>query len=306
MSPALIGLIYPCLVWCIHAVSPFALALTLFAPIACVYIAFLLAKDGRYRLALMVAYLGVGAPALYSFLGGWLDSQKWLPYRGNGVWVLLWCGLAVLTLFEDPREADVSTASMRLGIAHGISATVIAVFAAFHIANHVMGVFGGEVHIAVMTHLRPVYREPVVEVLLGFCILFQIVSGSILLLRRAQRPPVGWVEVLQNSSGAYMLVFFASHLSAVLRARFIHHIDTNWVWLTADNLLKDAWSTRLVPYYFIGVLALTVHGACGLRSVLLQHDQQKIGDRVLISALVGGALAALVIMIAMVLGSLSR
>ena len=81
VAPALIGLIYPALVWSVHAVSPFALALTLLAPATCLYAVFLLASGNQYQRATMVAYFGVGAPALYTFLGGWLDSQKWLPFR---------------------------------------------------------------------------------------------------------------------------------------------------------------------------------------------------------------------------------
>jgi hypothetical protein len=62
-------------------------------------------------------------------------------------------------------------------------------------------------------------------------------SGSVLLFRRMRRPAMGWIEILQNASGAYLLLFFASHISAVLRTRYLQHIDTNWIWLTADNLL---------------------------------------------------------------------
>jgi hypothetical protein len=165
IAPALIGLVYPVLVWSVHAVSPFALALTLLAPAMCLSMVFRLAKENRYRLATIVAYFGVGAPALYSFLGGWLDSQRWLPYRANGVWEILWCWLVVLTIFERPRAikgTDVRPA--KLAFAHGISAAVITTFAVFHLANHLTGVFGGEVHMNVMRHLRLVYRQPVVEV----------------------------------------------------------------------------------------------------------------------------------------------
>jgi succinate dehydrogenase/fumarate reductase cytochrome b subunit len=160
-------------------------------------------------------------------------------------------------------------------------------FAVFHIANHLMGVFGGEVHMAVMRLLRLVYRQLAIEVVLLGSILFQVASGSILLFRKTLHSSPGWIEILQNASGAYLMLFFASHVSAVLRARYLHHIDTNWIWLTADNLLKDPWSVRLVPYYFIGMLALAVHGACGLRWVLLGHGQQRITNRVFIAMVAG-------------------
>ena len=305
IAPALIGLLYPVLVWSVHAVSPFALALTLIAPAVCLSMAFRLARENHYRLATMVAYFGVGAPALYSFLGGWLDSQRWLPYRANGVWVVLWCWLVVLTIFE--RSSAIGAVAVRpakLAYAHGISAAVITAFALFHLANHLTGVLGGEAHMAVMRHLRTVYRQPAIEIVLLNCVLFQVGSGMVLLLRRTRRPAKEWIEVLQNASGAYLMLFFASHISAVLRTRYLQHTDTNWIWLTADNLLTDPWSVRLVPYYFLGVLALAVHGACGLRWILLGLGKQRIGDRTFLVTVAAGGLAALVIMIALVLGSM--
>jgi succinate dehydrogenase/fumarate reductase cytochrome b subunit len=305
VAPALIGLIYPALVWSVYAISPLALALTLLAPGACLYLAFWLANRNRYPRATMVAYIGVGAPALYTFLGGWLDSQKWLPFRGNSVWVVLWFGLLLLPIVELPNATDGASARpAKLAFAHGISAAVITTFAVFHLSNHLAGILGGETHLAVMRHLRVVYRQPAIEVLLGICVLFQVASGSVLLLRRARRPAMGWAEILQNASGAYLLLFFASHISAVLRTRYLEHIDTNWIWLTADNLLTDPWSVRLVPYYFLAVLALAVHGACGLRWVLLEHGQQRMADRALVAIVAAGGLAALVIISALVLGSL--
>jgi succinate dehydrogenase/fumarate reductase cytochrome b subunit len=301
----MIGLFYPALVWCVHGVSPFALILTLLGPGVCLYLAFRLANENRYRGATMVAYFGVGAPAFYTFLGGWLDSQKWLPFGGNGVWVVVWCGLLLLTIVERPNVTDDSSVRpARLAFAHGISAAVITTFAAFHLCNHLAAVFGGETHMMVMRHLRVVYRQPAIEVLLEVCVLFQVVSGSILLFRRTRRRAMGWIEILQNASGAYLVLFFASHISAVLRTRYLQHIDTNWIWLTADNLLTDPWSVRLVPYYFLAVIALAVHGACGLRWVLLGHGQPRIAERAFIATATAGGVVALVIITALVVGSL--
>jgi len=304
VASALVGLIYPALVWSVHALSPLALALTLLAPGMCLYAAFLLANGNRYRWATMVAYVGVGAPALYTFLGGWLDSQQWLPFRGNGVWVVLWCGMAVVTLVERPHPLDRAVRPAKMAFAHGISAAVITTFAVFHLTNHLVGVFGGEAHMAVMRHLRLVYRQPAIEVVLGVCILFQVASGAVLLFRRARRPAMGGIEILQNASGAYLMLFFASHVSAVLRSRYLQHIDTNWIWLTADNLITDPWSARLVPYYFLGIVALAVHGACGLRWVLVEHDRSRLAERTFIATVAAGGFTAVVIIVGMVVGSL--
>ena len=305
VTPALLGLIYPALVWSVHALSPFALVLTLLAPAACLYAVSVLSNENRYRWATRVAYLGAGAPALYTFLGGWLDSQKWPPLRANGVWVVLWCGLVLLTMVERPGAMEVaSIRPAKLAFAHGISAAVITTFAVFHLANHLAGVLGGEAHITVMQHLRLVYRQPVIEAVLGTCVVFQVGSGSVLLFRRTRRSSKGWIENLQNASGAYLMLFFASHISAVLRARYLQHIDTNWIWLTVDNLLTDPWSVRLVPYYFLGVLALAVHGACGLSWVLIGHNQPRMAERAFFTVVAAGSFTALVVIIAMVRGSL--
>jgi len=305
--PGLIGLVYPVLVWSIAAWSPFALALTLLAPAACLYLASRLAQANTYRRATSIAYFTIGAPALYSLLGGWLDSQRWIPYRANGVWVLLWCVLLLLILIERPAAVDdVDVRPAKLAVAHGISAALITIFAVAHLANHLAGVLGGETHIAVMRSLRLVYRSPVVETLLMACVLFQVASGWVLLSHRMRKPFSGWIDTVQNASGMYLLLFFASHISAVMRARYLRHIDTNWVWLTADNLLKDPWSVRLVPYYFLGVIALAVHGACGVRHVLMEHDRPRLADRAFTAIAASGAVVGVMILVALVAGSLSH
>src|SRR6202000_1665335 len=74
-------------------------------------------------------------------------------------------------------------------------------------------------------------------------------------------------RVVDGASGAYMLMFSLSHVSAVGRARYLRHTDTNWRWLTADDLLTDPWSARLLPYYILGVLAFGLHLACDVRAI---------------------------------------
>jgi hypothetical protein len=64
-------------------------------------------------------------------------------------------------------------------------------------------------------------------------------------------------------------------LSAVFRARYLRHTDTDWIWLTSDNLLIDDWSARLVPYYFLGIVAFGLHVGCALHRVLMGHEVKK-------------------------------
>jgi succinate dehydrogenase/fumarate reductase cytochrome b subunit len=119
--------------------------------------------------------------------------------------------------------------------------------------------------------LRTVYRQPLVETVLAAAVLFQVTTGIILLRRRpvTSNP----FEITQGIAGAYLAGFLASHISAVVRARYLSHVDTNWLWLTSSNLLTDQWSARLVPYYFLGIVALGIHGSCGLRHVLVKHGR---------------------------------
>jgi succinate dehydrogenase/fumarate reductase cytochrome b subunit len=97
--------------------------------------------------------------------------------------------------------------------------------------------------------------------------------------------------VLQTASGGYLMMFLLSHTSAVLRARYLRGIDTNWAWASGGELLTDPWSARLAPYYFLAVIAFGVHGACGLRTVALGHGASPgLGARLVV---IGGVMSAL-------------
>ena len=94
-------------------------------------------------------------------------------------------------------------------------------------------------------------------------------------------------------------MFFASHVTAALRAR-ARGIDPNWHWLTSSDLFHDPWSARLVPYYVLGVLAIAVHLACAVRAVALGHGASGIAWRWLVPGATGLAtIAASVIMTAL-------
>jgi hypothetical protein len=102
-----------------------------------------------------------------------------------------------------------------------------------------------------------------------------------------------------------MLMFFFSHLSAVLRTRYLKHTDTNWTWLTADNLLTDPWSSRLTPYYFLGIIALGIHGGLGVRRVMLNHGQPlRAADSTFYALTAGSALLSAAIMTGLISASL--
>jgi hypothetical protein len=281
--PVIASLIYPGLVWCGPAVYPPLLLLSVLPPVLCLAAARRLGVMDRYPLASRVAHFGVGAPALFSFLGGWLDFQKALPFHGLGVWILLWAALGLAVILERPSqwpERSPAHIRARLAFAHGVSATLLVTFVLVHLLNHLLGAWSGSLHLAFMTAARVIYRSPLFETTLVIFLLFQMGSGLVLLWRKLSDPVTSWLDTLRAASGAYLALFLLSHLSAVFRTRYLRHKDTNWIWLTSDNLLMDDWSARLVPYYFLGIVAFGVHVGCALHRVLLGHKvKETLADR---------------------------
>ncbi len=143
---------------------------------------------------------------------------------------------------------------------HRTSAIVIAVFALFHIANHLASLGGVETHIEFMRVARLIYRQPVVEGLLLFCVAFQVLSGGWLFLRglRARR---GFVPWLQAASGACLALFLLIHVSAVLFGRTALELDTNFYFAAAGFHVPPN-QFFFAPYYFLAVLALFTHVGC--------------------------------------------
>jgi succinate dehydrogenase/fumarate reductase cytochrome b subunit len=268
--PPLAALAYPALIWAGPAVSPLALVIAVGVPLLGLAVAQHI-EHRRFPASRWIAFAVVGAPPLYALLGGWLDFQHALPCKGLHVWIAGWLTCAFVAWSERRQVAErpLVAKPVRLRFAHGISGAAITAFAAAHLVNHLAGLWGGDRHVALMHTLRTVYRHPVVEPVLHALIVFQVLSGIRLLVLKLPRV-VDRIESLQVAAASYLLLFFASHVSAVLRARYLRHADTNWSWAT-DGLLTDPWSARLAPYYFLAIVALAVHGAAGIRSVMLHH-----------------------------------
>lgn len=263
--PALAALAYPALIWAGPALTPAFLLLALAAPATGVLWTH---RAGMSRpRARVVALATVAAPALYSWLGGLLDFQHAIPVSADTVWYPLYAGLAVLGTMDTAGPATRRPRPARLAFLHGCSGAVVAAFALAHIANHLSAVAGGAVHMAVMAALRTIYRAPAVEILLLASVALQAMTGLRLLRAHSGRDG-SWWDTAQLASGVYLTAFFASHLTAALRARWLRGVDTNWVWLTADSMLTDPWSARLAPYYALSVIALGVHAGMGLRFIL--------------------------------------
>ena len=295
VAPAAGALLYPGLVWCGPALSPVFLGVALAVPVLGL-VAYHRTAPTLVR-SRMVALLVVGAPALYSWLGGVLDFQQGLPFHALHVWYPVWLAAAAIAYVErdTPRPLGAATPGT-LAFAHGLSAAVITAFAVAHVTNHLFGLAGAAPHIAVMSGLRAVYRSAAIEPVLLACVGFQAASGVWLLTRKAARTGT-WIDSLQSASGAYMACFFLSHLTAALRARLLRGVDTNWLWLTADSMLTDPWSARLAPYYFLGIVALGIHGGAGLRHVLRQRGEAPaVADRAFVVAAAAAVAVSVLVM----------
>jgi succinate dehydrogenase/fumarate reductase cytochrome b subunit len=287
--PPVAALAYPGLIWCGPALTPIFLGMALLVPWLGLLMAHRTGGVPLYPRSRRIAFAVVGAPPLFSLLGGLLDFQQWIPLGGLHVWIPLWTLLAWVAFAERPISRTTAVAhSDRLAVAHGISGVAITSFATAHLINHVGGLWSGARHIAIMTALRHVYRHPFVELVLLASIAFQVASGVRLLQRKLTRAG-DWFDTLQIASAAYLAMFLVSHLTAVLRARYLRHVDTNWVWLTTDSLLTDPWSARLAPYYFLAVIALGVHGGAGIRKVMVGHGVSFRVANGIFYAVTGGA-----------------
>ena len=189
------------------------------------------------------------------------------------IWTALWTVLCVAALtFSQRPPGLLARRKPALATAHGIcAASILVLFLAPHITNHLAGFWSGSLHIAIMDRVRFLYRNPAVEPLLFVLIAFQIGSGLVLATPRL-RGRMSLLSTLQAMSGLYIGIFFVGHVVPVFEARFAG-TDTNWNWLTVNDAGLMAKITRvyLVPHYWTGVIALATHLVCGLRDVLLRH-----------------------------------
>lgn len=259
--------------------------------------------DLRVR-ARLLAYLTIAAPALFTFIGV-VRGLVGRPLTDQSVWLGAWLlaiGAAGLPRRGTRGRVQAGEASTRLRVAHGIAASLIVLFVAFHLANHLSGLVGPTTHAAIMAAGRKVYRFLPVEMLLIGLLLFQVASGATLAARRSREVGDGF-RVLQVGSGLYLAGFVVAHLnSALVSARAVRHIDTDWAWASGGTagLLHDAWNIRLVPHYGYGVFFILAHLLLGLRQVLLAHGiAPRRVNRLWAGAMIGAAIVAAAIMAAL-------
>lgn len=140
---------------------------------------------------------------------------------------------------------------------HYISGITLSIFIAFHLLNHLFALSGPEKHIYIMEQFRLVYRHPVVETLLLLVVFFQIGTGLRLVYKREAKIPA---EKIQVYSGLYLSFFLIAHVGAVLSARYVENLDTNFYFAAAGLNYYPA-TFIFIPYYFLAVASISLHVA---------------------------------------------
>jgi hypothetical protein len=251
-----------------------------------------------------LAYGAIAAPPLFVFTGVALGLLH-IRVSDELVWVAGWLAACIFVMFGSenepaPAAPSVSAASSiaTWRVVHGVAAAVILIYVTFHLTNHLLGLLGPDVHAAVMKMGRQVYRSLVVEPVLVALLLFQVAVGVRLAWRWSSRS-VDAYRVFQIGSGAYLAAFILAHLnSALVAARTVRHIETDWAWATSapTGLIHDAWSIRLVPHYALGVFFILAHLSSGLRGVLIAHGiGVTVANRIWTAGLVASALVSVAI-----------
>jgi hypothetical protein len=252
------------------------------------------------------AHLAFASPPLFTAIGVLL----YLLHSGSDyiVWSAVWFAV-MLTVFvtghDIPARAarEENTASGWVRSAHGISAlTLLLLFLAPHIANHLTAVWSADLHKAVMNGLRFVYRRSVMQPALVALVLFQIFSGGMLLKNRVAARN-DFLGSLQTAAGAYLAVFIVSHLTAVfILGRQAMQVDTNWDFAIGApaGLMGDPWNVRLLPPCSLAVFLLFSHLACGVRTVLLgRRVAAPAATRTAVGIIALGGAVALIVTLAM-------
>ena len=146
---------------------------------------------------------------------------------------------------------------MNLKTTHRIIGIFICSFIAIHLFNHSLSYFGADVHIEFMNAFRIIYRNKFVEFILLIAICLQISIGirlSMLQYKNAK----SFVDKAKVYSGWYIAIFFIIHIAAILTARVLLDLDTNFYFGVA-GLNTFPLNLFFIPYYFFAVLALFVH-----------------------------------------------
>jgi hypothetical protein len=143
---------------------------------------------------------------------------------------------------------------------HRLSGIVIASFLLLHVVNHLFALGGPPMHIAVMNLFRHVYRFLPIEVLLLVSVLFQLISGILLVVKKGfLKQPI--YVVIQVLSGLYLSFFMIYHVRAVMLGRYQWHVNTDF-YFAAGVANRYPEKLFFIPYYTLSLVCVFAHIAC--------------------------------------------
>jgi succinate dehydrogenase/fumarate reductase cytochrome b subunit len=170
---------------------------------------------------------------------------------------------------------------------HRWNAILLAAFIVIHLINHVSGFWGITKYNNVQDALRIVYRNAFIEPILLTSSLVQIVFGGMLIYRGYKRlMKTGWGKV-QVISGGLFLFFLAEHLLALVLARWVDGLDTNFYW-PASVMSGPPFTWYFIPYYVMGVAAVFTHVGCAMRLAFRRAGREAAGTVVAFAFIVFG------------------
>lgn len=146
--------------------------------------------------------------------------------------------------------------------AHRFAGALLGAFLLAHLAYVGAALAGFAAQRPMLDALRTVYRFPPAEALLLACVLLQAASG-LALLRRGWAACRGMRQRAQFLSGAYLAFFLLVHTSAVLVARGVFGIDTDFRFAAA-GMQAFPQALFFVPYYLLALASLAIHAACAI------------------------------------------
>lgn len=147
---------------------------------------------------------------------------------------------------------------------HLISGLTLSLFIAVHLINHLYSLVGADRHIAVMTAMRSIYRNPFIETILTGAVFVQILSGLKLFFKK-QKTADSRYERLQLWTGLYLAIFLIIHIGAVFAGRLLLGLDTNFYFGVA-GLNSFPINIFFIPYYAFAIISVFGHIAAIHRS----------------------------------------
>jgi len=150
-----------------------------------------------------------------------------------------------------------------LNTIHRMLAALILLFVAIHLLNHTVAIAGADSHIEIMELFRVLYRNPIVEIVILFCLLLQISIGFYFVIRSKNKRHDLFSRA-QLFSGLYIAFFVLFHVGAVLNGRYNLNLDTNFYFASAGMYIGQL-KYFFIPYYFLAVVAVFTHVACFAR-----------------------------------------